>query len=325
MRICVFGAGAIGGHLAGRLVKGGADVSVIARGAHLAAIRAHGLRVIALDGDMHARLLATDDPATLGPQDAVIVALKAPGLPSLASAIAPLLGPETSVTFMMNGIPWWYYHAHGGPRNDTALPRLDPGGAVQRAVGFARTIGGVVYSACTVVEPGVIKVENANNRFVLGEPDGTRSARIEALAAALAAGGVAIEITERIRDSIWAKLLLNLGSGPLGVLTASAPMEFYIEDACKAATHAVVAEAAAVAAAMGCRVSPKAEAQVRNGSSSMHKTSILQDLELGRPMEVDALYTVPLEMARSCNVPTPTLDLLAALTRARARAAGLYT
>lgn len=324
MKVCVFGAGAIGGHLAARLAKAGAETSVIARGAHLAAIRANGLRVVALDGDMHAHVKATDNPADIGPQDAVIVALKAPALPSLAAGIGPLLGPHTSVTFMMNGIPWWYYHAHGGPQSGKTLPRLDPGGAVQRAVGFNRAIGGVVYSACTVVEPGVIKVENANNRFVLGEPDGTRSPRIEALGAILSAGGVKIEISERIRDVIWSKLLLNLGSGPLGVLTASMPMQFYAEEACRAATRAVVAEAAAVAAAMGCTISPNAEGQIRNGSASSHKTSILQDLELGRPMEIDALYTTPLEMARSCNVPTPTLDLLAALTRARARAAGLY-
>ncbi len=325
MKVCVFGAGAIGGHVAGRLAKGGAEVSVVARGAHLAAIRANGLRVLAPDGEIVARVAATDDPSTLGPQDAVFVAVKAPALPSVAAGIGPLLGVDTPVAFVMNGIPWWYYHAHGGPQDGAALPRLDPEGALQRAVGFRRAIGGIVYSACTVIEPGVVHVEHARNRLILGEPDGSRSARVLALAAVLEAGGLTMEVTERVRDAVWGKLLLNLGSGPLGVLTGSPPQDFYAEEACRAATRSVLAEAAAVAAAVGCSVTPDAEGQVRNGSKSGHKTSILQDLELGRPMEIDTLYTVPLEMARAAGVPTPTLDLLAALTRARARSAGLYT
>lgn len=324
MKVCVFGAGAVGGHFAGRLAQGGAEVSVVVRGAQLAAIRADGLRVTGPGCDIHARVAATDDPATLGPQDMVLVTVKAPALPSVAAAIGPLLGPGTGVVFAMNGIPWWYWQQHGGPRDGQALLRLDPGGALQRALGPGRAIGGVVYSASTVVAPGVVQVDHASNRLVLGEPDGTRSARVEALGAVLAAGGLGIEVTERIRDAVWAKLMINLGSGMLGVLTASAPDAFYTEPACRAATLAIVAEAAAVAAAMGCTVMPNADGMVRNGAKSGHKTSILQDLELGRPMEIDALYTVPLEMAREAGVATPTLDLLVALTRARARAAGLY-
>lgn len=324
MKVCVFGAGAIGGHLAGRLARGGAEVSVVARGAHLAAIQANGLRVIAPDAEFVSHPTATHDPGTLRVQDAVIVSVKAPALPSVAAAIAPLLGPTTSVTFVMNGIPWWYYHAHGGPLGGTELPRLDPGGALRDAVGAERAIGGVVYSACTVIEPGVVHVEHARNRLVLGEPDGTRSARAAALGTVLERGGIAIEITERIRDAVWAKLLLNLGSGPLGVLTGSAPKDFYAEFDLQGATRKVLVEATALAKAVGCNVAPDADGQVRTGSKSAHKTSILQDLELGRPMEIDALYTVPLEMARAAGVATPTLDLLAALTRARARSAGLY-
>ena len=324
MKVCVFGAGAIGGHLAGRLAKGGAEVSVVARGAHLAAMKADGLRVVAPDTEIHARVAATDDAAALGPQDMVIVAVKAPALPSVAAGIGPLLGRQTAVAFVMNGIPWWYYHAHGGAQDGMALPTLDPGGAVQAAVGFERAIGGVVYSACTVVKPGVVHVEHNRNRLVLGEPDGTRSTRVEALAAALQAGGLAVDVSDRIRDVVWAKLLLNLGNGPLCVLSGSPPQEFYREPACQEATHQVLAEAASIATAVGCTVTPDAAGQVRNGSRSAHKTSMLQDLELGRPMEIDALFTVPLEMARAAGVATPTLDLLVALTRARARAAGLY-
>lgn len=324
MKVCVFGAGAIGGHLAGRLARGGAETSVVARGPHLAAMQAHGLRIVAPDGEFTCHPAASADPAELGPQDAVVVTVKAPALASIAAAIGPLLGPDTAVAFVMNGIPWWYYHAHGGPLDGTALPLLDPGGGLQRAIGYDRAVGGVVYSACTVVEPGVVQVDHARNRVILGEPDGQRSERVAALGQALERGGIGIEITDRIRDAVWAKLLLNLGSGPLGVLTGSAPRDFYAEPALREATRAILREGAALAQAVGCTVAPDADGQLRNGAKSGHKTSILQDLELGRPMEIDALYTVPLEMARAAGVPTPTLELLAALVRVRARAAGLY-
>ena len=324
MKVCVFGAGAIGGHLAGRLAKGGAAVSVVARSAHLAAMQAHGLRVEAPGEVMESRPIATDDPATLGPQDAVIVAVKAPALASVAAAIAPLLGAGTPVAYVMNGIPWWYWHAHGGPHDGTPLPLLDPGGALAAGAGLHRAVGGVVYSSCTVAAPGVVVVDNPGGRLVLGEPDGSLSARVDALAGPLRAGGMTVDVTPRIRDAVWAKLLMNLGSGPLGVLTASAPRDFYKEPASQLATRHILAEAAALAAAMGCPVAPDVEGQLRRGGGSGHKTSILQDLELGRPMEIDALYTVPLQMAREAGVAMPVLDLLAGLTRARARAAGLY-
>ena len=212
----------------------------------------------------------------------------------------------------------------GGTGEGTPLPLLDPGGALQAAVGFERAIGGVVYSACTVSEPGVVLVENRANRIVLGEPDGTVSARVQAVAAPMIAGGLTIECSDRIRDFVWSKLLMNLGSGPLGVLTGGPPRDFYVEPALEKATLDAVAEAKAVAEAMGCAPSANAAGHVSNGKKSSHKTSILQDLELGRPMEIDALYTVPLAMARERGVPTPFLDLLAGLTRARARTAGLY-
>ena len=325
MKVCVFGAGAIGGHLAGRLAKGGADTAVIARGAHLAAIRSRGLRVVAPDGEFLSHPHAAENPADLGPQDAVIVAVKAPALASVAASIAPLLAPHTSVTFVMNGIPWWYYHAHGGAMDGKALPRLDPSGALHQAIGFDRAIGGVVFSACTVTEPGVVHVEHDRNRLVLGEPDGTRSARALALAKILEQGGLTMDVSEHIRDVVWSKLFVNLGSGLLGVLTASTPKDFYGEPLCEQATRQIVAEATAIASALGCHASLDVERQLANGRGSAHKTSILQDLELGRPMEIDALYTVPLEMARQAGVATPTLDLLAALVRVRARTAGLYS
>jgi 2-dehydropantoate 2-reductase len=324
MKVCVFGAGAIGGHLAARLFKGGGAVSVVARGANLAAIQEGGLRVRAPDGEINAPVRAASDPAELGQQDAVIVTVKAPALPAVAASIAPLLGPDTPVVFAMNGIPWFYFHGAGGAQEGTRLERLDPGGSLGQAIGPARAIAGVVYSACTVTAPGEVEVDSARSRLVLGEPNGARSGRTEALAELCCAGGLQTEVSERIRDVIWAKLLLNLGGGLLAVLTGCPPGRYYAEDSCREATRRILQEGAAIAAALGCAVSPDAEGQIRNGSKSRHKPSILQDLELGRPMEIDALHTVPLELARMHGVPTPTLDIFAAMVRARAREAGLY-
>ena len=324
MKVCVFGAGAIGTHVAGRLAKGGAQVSVVARGSQLAAIGANGVRVHAADGEIHARVAASADAGGLGRQDAVVVTVKAPSLPSVAAGIGPLLGPDTAVAFAMNGIPWWYFQGTGGAEEGRRLRKLDPDGALQDVVHPARVIGGVVYSACTITEPGVVHVENPRSRIVLGTPNGQASGQMEALAAILRAGGLAIDVTSRIRDAVWAKLLLNLGSGPLAVLTGCAPAQIFADGACRDATRRILAEGAAVAAAMGCPVKPDAEGQIANGVRSHHKPSILQDLEGGRPMEIDALYGVPLDFARMHGVATPTLDLLVAMVQARARQAGLY-
>ncbi len=324
MRICVFGAGAVGGHVAARLAKGGAEVSVVARGPHLVAMQRRGLLVHAPDGDIHARVAASDDAAALGKQDAVLVCVKAPALPSVAAAIAPLLGPDTAVGFVMNGIPWWYFARHGGPLEGRRLPRVDPGDAMWNAVGPARAIGAVAYSACEVVEPGVVRVENPNSRLVLGEPDGTMSDRIAAIAAPLRAGGMGAAVTDRIRDAIWTKLLANLSSGPLAVLGQSPPGTLYADPVLAEAARAIFTEGAAVAAALGCATEGSAEQRIAQGRTSSHKPSILQDLELGRPMEIDGIFDSVLELARLAGVPTPTLDLLVALVKVRARGAGLY-
>ena len=323
MKICVFGAGAVGGHVAARLAKGGADVSVVARGANLAAMQAGGLHVRAPGEAFHAAVTASDDPAALGPQDAVFVTLKAPALPSMAATIGPLLGPETAVVFAMNGIPWWYFYREGGPHDGRQMERIDPYGAVWRAVGPERAIGCAVYSACTVVEPGMIQVAN-KSRLTLGEPDGRITPRVEALAAALRAGGMGGEAVADIRNYVWGKLMLNLGSGPMGVLTQSPGSMVFQEEACCDAARRVGAELTALAAAMGCPVQADPEAQIAGSRRLNHTASIVQDLQLGRPMEVDAIFAAPLELARLMGVPTPTLDLLVALAKLRARAAGLY-
>jgi 2-dehydropantoate 2-reductase len=324
MKVCVFGAGAIGGHVAGRLAKGGAAVSVVVRGANLAAIRANGLRVELADEVIECRPQASADPAELGVQDAVIVTVKAPALPAVAAAIGPLLGAQTAVAFVMNGIPWWYFHGHGGPEDGRHLPLVDPGDAVWNAVGPERAIGGVVYSPCTVTAPGIVHAEGTRHRIVLGEPDGRRSARVEALAAALRAGGLDIEVSERIRHAVWHKLVANLSSAALNVLGDCASSAVLAEPEGEAAFRRTHAESLAIAAAMGWPQEIAIEPSLAGARRLNHVASIVQDLRLGRRMEIDAICGAPLEMARAAGVPTPTLDLLVALARVRARSAGLY-
>jgi 2-dehydropantoate 2-reductase len=323
VKVCVYGAGAIGGHLAGRLSKGGAEVSVVARGAHLAAMQRDGLVVHAQDGEIHAPVAASDDPRQLGPQDCVIVAVKAPALASVAAGIGPLLGPETSVVFAMNGVPWFYFHRHGGPLDGIHLPRIDPGDLMWNAVGPERAIAGIVYSACSVSQPGHIHVEG-RSRLVLGEPDGSVSARATAIADVLRAGGITMDVSPRMRDEIWRKLLLNMITGPLCVLGQANLNDAHVDPETQAAGRAMLAEGLALAKAMGCDINLDADKVMAANKGVRHKPSILQDLELGRPMEIDALYVTPLELAKRLNVPMPVFELLVALTKVRARSAGLY-
>ncbi len=320
--ICVYGAGAVGGHLAGRLAEGGATVSLIARGAQLEAIRAAGLRVETRDGVLHSRPHASDDPAALGIQDCVIVTVKAPSLPQVAAGIAPLLGPDTRVVFVMNGIPWWYFHGSEGAGNGR-LSLLDPDGAMVEAVAPERVIGAVAYTACTVTAPGVVRAGNPRNRIILGRPDGGDDAPMERLAGIMRAGGLEVEVTPRIRDAVWEKLLANLVGGALGVLTQSAMHDALVDPAVAAAARAIATEGADVAHAFGCAAGD-IDALLERQKASTHKQSIVQDLELGRAMEIDALLTAPIALARMADVPTPMLDLIVGLAVQRAKAAGLY-
>jgi 2-dehydropantoate 2-reductase len=324
MRVCVYGAGAIGGHLAIRLARGGADVAVVARGPHLAAIQANGLTVHAVDGTHRIAVRATDDPASLGVQDAVFVTVKAPALGDVAAGIGPMLGPDTPVAFVMNGIPWWYCLSLGGALDGQRLARIDPGDALFRAIGAGRAMGGVVYSASAVVAPGVVEVEQPKSRVVLGEIDGAKSKRLAALAGLISAGGISGEAVADIRTEIWNKLISNIAGGTLAVLSGSAPKAVYTEDAAREASLRAMGEATAIAQALGSRPTTNHEARVKSQSAMDHKPSILQDLELGRPMEIDGMFDAPLALARLVGVATPTLDLLVALCKLKARAAGLY-
>jgi 2-dehydropantoate 2-reductase len=324
MKICIYGAGAIGGHLAARLHKAGARVSVVARGAHLAAIQANGLTVHAIDGKHHAPVRASADPAELGAQDAVFVTVKAPALPAVAASIKPLLGWETPVAFVMNGIPWWYFDHLPGPHQGKSLPRIDPGDALRLALGPGRAIGGVVYSASAVTAPGVIEVEQPKSRVILGEPDGTLSDRVLALSGLISKGGISGEATPAIRNEIWNKLISNLAGGTLAVLTGSAPKGVYGEPAVEHAAPRMMHEATAIAQALGADPTTNHAQRIGNQRSMDHKPSILQDLELGRPMEIDGLFDAPLAMAHLAGIEVPTLELLVALCKLRARSAGLY-
>ena len=324
MRVCVYGAGAIGGHLAARLAKGGAEVSVIARGAHLAAIQANGLEVHAVDGVHRVKVHATDDPRAVGPVDAVFVTVKAPALPAVAAGIGRLLKPDTAVPFVMNGVPWWYFLHLGGPHDGRALPRIDPDNALLRAVGPERAMGGVVYSASAVLSPGVIEVEQPKSRVILGEPNGVLSPRVTALADLIAKGGISGEATTEIRTELWNKLIGNLAGGTLAVLAGAAPKAVYTQPAAREAALRLMHEAAAIARALGARPGENHEARLNSQSSMDHKPSILQDLERGRPMEIDGMFDAPLALARIAGVDTPTLDLVVALCKLRAQSSGLY-
>ncbi len=324
MKICVFGAGAIGGHVAGRLHEGGAEVSVVARGPHLDAIRRNGLVVKMPDGEIVARVAASDDASDLGPQDFVIVAVKAPALPSLARAIAPLLGRDTAVAFFMNGIPWWYFHGTGGADEGRRIEAVDPGGAVWDAIGPQRALGGVVWSGSHVSEPGVVHVSGTRNRFDIGEPDGSLSPRAEALADALRKGGLEARVSPDIRNDIWKKLAGNLMAAPFAVLTLSRSFQYFGDPDIVPAIVAVAREVGAIGRAMGVPFEQDVEGDIAGGATRDHLSSLAQDLQQGRPMEIDALFSVPQAFARQAGVATPMLDLIVAMVKLRARAAGLY-
>ena len=251
MKVCVYGAGAIGTHLAARLFTGGAQVSVIARGDTLAAIRANGIAVQAPTCGIQGRIGATDDPEAIGPQDVVVVAVKAQSLPSITNGLTALTGKNTTVAFVMNGIPWWYAYEHGGLLDGAQLSRTDVETNFQNTIGIANTIGGVIYSGCDVVAPGVVHVESAKSRLILGHPDGRVSANLEALAALFRSDDFTVEVTKQIRHHVWTKLQMVICSGLLGCLTGLAPKWAYAEPACELGVRQIAAEVTAIAEALG--------------------------------------------------------------------------
>ena len=323
MKVCVVGAGAIGGYLGVRLAAAGADVSLVARGAHLSAMRAHGVR-LQIDGrEERARLRCTDQPAELGVQDFVVIALKAHGISGAVPIIRPLLGADTAVVTASNGIPYWYFHRCGNALEGTTLESVDPGGMQWRALGPERAIGCVVYPATEVVAPGFIRHEHGN-RFPLGEPSGERTERVERLAALFAAGGLEAPIRSDIRDEIWLKLWGNLCLNPISALTC-ATVDVVTGDAgTRAACRAMMAEAAAIADSLGIRLRVGMERRL-DGARALgaHKMSMLQDLERGRSLEIEPIVGVVQELGRLTRIPTPAVDIVLALVRQRAQTAQL--
>ena len=326
MKICVFGAGAVGGHFAAQLAASGHDVSVIARGAHLAAIRQSGLTLLKDERRIVGKVKAAADPREIGPVDFVLVTLKATSLPDFADTAAPLLGKDTAVVFAQNGIPWWYAQGLSASRPAApSLEALDPGGKLARAIAPERVIGAVVYSANAVVAPGVVR-SNAplRNVLVLGEPDDRTTPRLRALAAALEKSEIQSPIETDLRRTVWAKLAINLWSSSTGVVAGGTVKENLADPALAALRPRMQAEARAIAAAHGVNVEGAPLPPPAPSGGPQHKTSMLQDYEQGRPMEVDAILMAPLWFARAAKVPVPTLEAVIAFAAHKARQKGLW-
>lgn len=324
MKICIFGAGAIGGYVGAMLKQGGADVSLIARGAHLEAIKNNGIKVVFKDKELVEKMPATDNPADLGPQDYVIVALKAHQAWESADQIVPLLGPDTAVVTMQNGIPWWYFYGFKGQYADLQLQNVDPDGRQWRIIGPQRVIGATVYPASEIIEPGVIR-HIYGDKFGFGEPDRSESERVMALIEAFEAGGLKTRFNPEIRNDIWLKLWGNLCFNPISALTG-ATLDIVATDAgTRSVARAMMEEAEKIARRIGVHFRVDIERRI-NGAASVgaHRTSMLQDLDKKRAIELDALLGVVQEMARIVDVDTPAIDTVLALTKQMGRVAGVY-
>ena len=324
MKICVFGAGAIGGYMGAKLATAGAEVSLVARGPHLAAMRENGLRLISEDEDLTVPVTASDDPATLGVQDYVIVTLKAHSVPGVVDKMQPLIGDNTTIVSGVNGVPWWYFHGLDGPYEGTRLETVDPGNVQWDGFGPDRVLGCVVYPAAEVAEPGVVKhVEG--NRFSLGEPDGSKSERAMALSKALTAAGLKAPVRPKLRDEIWVKLWGNLSFNPISALTHATLDVLCTDEGTRAVARDMMLEAQRIAETLGVKFPIDVDRRIKGGAEvGAHRTSMLQDLEAGRPMEIDALVGSVQELGRITGTPTPTIDAVLTLVTLRAKVAGLY-
>jgi 2-dehydropantoate 2-reductase len=324
MKICIYGAGAIGGLLGARLGAAGHAMSAVARGATLHALACHGLQLRMGERTISAPVRAADDPADLGPQDLVVVAVKGPAVPAVAARIGPLLSAHTMVLVAMNGVPWWFFDGMPGPLAGTRLQTLDPDGAIAAAIPATGVLGCVVHAACTTPEPGLVR-HVMGNGLIIGEPAGSTSPRVAALAQALAAAGFDARVSERIQQDIWYKLWGNMTMNPISALTGATADRILDDELVNRYCLAVMDEAAAIGASIGCPIAQSgAERIAVTRKLGAFRTSMLQDADAGRPLEIDALLTVVREIADRANVPTPHLDGLLGLTRVFARGRGLY-
>lgn len=324
MKVCIFGAGAIGGYLGAKLAATEADVSLVARGPHLAAMQQNGMSLME-QGERHTfDVNAEEDPAKLGHQDYLIITLKAHSVPPMVEKMQPLIGPNTTIVSAVNGLPWWYFYKHGGRFEGTRLASVDPGDAQWNGFGPERVIGCVVYPAADVPEPGTVRHIDGN-RFSLGEPDGSKSDRALALSKMMIAGGLKAPVRPRIRDELWVKLWGNLSFNPISALTHATLETLCTDPGTRAVARQMMVEAQTIAEGLGVKFPVDVDKRIEGGASvGAHRTSMWQDLDAGRPMEIDALVKSVQELGRLTDVPTPTIDTVLNLLMLRAKTAGLY-
>jgi 2-dehydropantoate 2-reductase len=324
MKICVYGAGAIGGLMAAWLARSGHEVAVVARGAQLEAIRRDGLRVRSKGKNESFRVKAESEPARIGAQDYVLVTVKAQSLTNVAETIAPLLGKDTSVVTAMNGVPWWFFHRLKFRNGDERLESLDPGGKLARAIPIERVVGCVIHLAASTPEPGLVS-HNMGSKLILGEPGGENTARTKRIANALAAAGFEIVVTDSIEKEFWVKLLGNVSFNPVSALTVTTADQLIQNEEVKTYMVEIMREVLAIGRAVGVDANIDPEARIDMARVlGPFKTSMLQDLEAGKPLEIDGLLAGTLEIARKAGVRAPFTESLFGLIRARAQSTGQY-
>ena len=323
MKITIYGAGAIGGYIAALLAQAGEEVSVIARGPHLAAIKANGL-TLEMNGErIVTHPFATDNPADIGEQDFVIVSLKAHSVPNVVDAMQPLLGKDTAVVTAVNGVPWWYFYKFDGAWENHKIASVDPGGKQWDGIGPERAIGCVVYPACEILEPGVVRHIDGN-RFTLGESSGEKTERVRALSQVMINAGFKAPV-RNIRDEIWVKLWGNLCFNPISALTNATLDVVATDPGTRMVARNMMLEAQAIGEKLGVRFAIDVDKRIAGAAGvGAHTTSMLQDVTLGRPMEIDALVTAVQELGRITGVETPTIDTVLPIVQQRGRIAGCY-
>src|SRR4051812_22781040 len=324
MKLCVYGAGAVGGLMAAWLARAGHDVSVVARGAHLEAIRGSGLRVRSNSGVESFRIKAHSDPRALGPQDYVLVTVKAQSLTDIAQSIGPLLGAETSIVTAMNGVPWWFFDRLAFRNGSERLESLDPGGKLSRAMPTERIVGCVIHLAASTPEPGLIS-HDMGRKMIVGEPGGKNTARTFQLAEALNKAGFEVTTSDFIEKAFWVKLLGNVSFNPVSALTGSTADRLIDDRQVKAYLVEIIREVLAIGRAVGVDADIDPEARIDMARAlGKFKTSMLQDLEAGKALEIDGLLAGTLEIARKAGVSAPYTESLFGLVRARAQSTGQY-
>ena len=324
MKICIYGAGAIGGWIGARLAALGEPVSVVARGATLAALQTHGLRLQQAEGLLQVPVQAADNAAALGVQDLVVVAVKAPALAEVARDIAPLLGPHTIVLTAMNGVPWWFFQGFGGAYAGTSLKAVDASGAIAAAIPARHVVGCVVHASCALQAPGVVQ-HHFGNKLILGEPSGQQTERAKALAALLKRAGFEAPLSEQIQRDTWYKLWGNMTVNPVSALTGATTDLILDDPLVRGFISHVMLEAKEIGARIGIPIDQQPEDRhAVTRKLGAFKTSMLQDVEAGKPVELDALVTVVQELGVLTAVPTPFTDALLGLARLQSRVKGLY-